>query len=321
MPTNCESVSSSMLGQTANNPPPNRPRTPESFPAIYNKAVVVGLYGVPGSGKTSLLAELKGKLGEEHFAFYEGSEMITRVFPGLGGLGEFQKLEEQEKMTWRELAIDEIEKECAESRKVAIVSGHFMFWPEEDEAGSPVYTSHDMKTYTHILYLDIPAEVVAQRRLNDTKKSRPSTSIYHLDKWQREEKNELHQLCREHGILFSLLSSHSALLNQVVTLLGDFRIHTENYNLCQVVNRLEEALFSSGKDKLETVLLIDATGHWLLRIRVRCSGRDFMTVGGFSRSNLCSAAIWATRTRPFARLHCCMKKRPTIKSLMSSAKT
>lgn len=247
-----------MPRQTANNPPPNQPRTPESFPASYKKAVVVGLYGVPGSGKTFLLEQLKRKLGEEHFAFYEGSEMITRVFSGLGGLDEFQKLEEQEKMTWRQLAIDTIGKECADSRKVAIVGGHFMFWPEEDKAGSPVYTSHDMKTYTHILYLDVPGEVVAQRRLNDTKKSRPSTSIYHLDKWQQLEKTELRHLCREHGILFSLLSSHSALLSQVVTLLRDFRIHTENYNLCQVVNRLEELLFSSGKDKLEAVLVIDA---------------------------------------------------------------
>lgn len=250
MPTNCENVSSSMPGQS-----PNQPRTPESFSAPYKKAVVVGLYGVPGSGKTFLLDQLKQELGEEHFAFYEGSEMITSIVPG--GLGEFQKLEEQDKVIWRQLAIDRIGKECAESGKVAVVGGHFMFWPEEDTAGSPVYTQHDMKTYTHILYLDVPSEVVAQRRLNDTNRIRPSTSTTHLHKWQQMEKTWLRRLCRDHGILFSLLFPHSTLLNKVKTLLADFRLHFENYNFTQVENRLDEVL-SAGQDKLETVLVIDA---------------------------------------------------------------
>lgn len=254
MPTNCENDSSSMPGQSAN-PPPNQPRTSESFLAPYKKAVVVGLYGVPGSGKTFLLDQLKQKLREEHFAFYEGSEMIASIVRG--GLGEFQKQEEQEKVTWRQLAIDRIGKECAESGQVAVVGGHFMFWPEEDKAGSPVYTQHDLKTYTHILYLDVPAEVVAQRRLNDTKRSRPPTSITHLQKWQQMEKTRLRRLCRDHGILFTLLSPHSTLLNQVLTLLGDFRLHSEDYNFSQVENRLDEVL-SAGQGKLETVLVIDA---------------------------------------------------------------
>ena len=254
MPANCEHVSSSMPGQPAN-PPPNQPSTPESFSAPYNKAVVVGLYGVPGSGKTFLLAQLKQELGEEHFAFYEGSEMIASIVPG--GLDEFQKLEEKQKVDWRQIAIDKIGKECAESGKVAVVGGHFMFWPEEDKAGSPVYTQHDLKTYTHILYLDMPAEVIAQRRLNDTERSRPSTSIAHLHKWQQVEKTQLRRLCRENDILFSLLCPHSASLNKILTLLGDFRLHTENYNLSQAENRLDEAL-SADQAKLETVLVIDA---------------------------------------------------------------
>lgn len=254
MPTDCENVSSSMPGQSTNSPP-NQPRTPENFSALYKKAVVVGLYGVPGSGKTFLLDQLKQELGEEHFAFYEGSEMIASIVPG--GLGEFQKLEEQDKVIWRQLAIDRIGKECAESGQVAVVGGHFMFWPEDDKDGSPVYTQHDLNTYTHILYLDVPAEVVAQRRLNDTKRSRPSTSASHLHKWQQMEKTCLRRLCRDHGILFSLLSPHSTLLNKAVTLLGDFRTHSENYNYSQAENRLDEVL-SAGQGKLETVLVIDA---------------------------------------------------------------
>jgi hypothetical protein len=44
--------------------------------AASNKAVVIGLYGVPGSGKTFLLSQLKQEFGKESFEFYEGSEVI-----------------------------------------------------------------------------------------------------------------------------------------------------------------------------------------------------------------------------------------------------
>ncbi len=253
IPTNCDNVSSSMPSQTAD-PPQNHPTALESLSASNNKAVVVGLYGVPGSGKTFLLHQLKQELGEEYFAFYEGSHMIATVVPG--GLDEFQKMEEREKISWRQLAIDTIGKKCADSGQVAVVGGHFMFWPEEDEAGCLVYTQNDLETFTHIIYLDVPAEVVAQRRLDDTKRSRPSTSISHLRKWQQVEKTQLRHLCRHHGILFSL-SPHSTSLNKVLTLLGDFRHHTEAYNLSQVESRLDEALVA-GQGKLETVLVIDA---------------------------------------------------------------
>ena len=147
MSTNCENVSSSMPSQLTN-PPPNHPTALESLPASNKKAVIVGLYGVPGSGKTYLLHELKESLGEVNFAFYEGSEMIDAVFPHK--LEGFQKLDEQDKKHWRQQAIDKIGKECTESRKVAVVCGHFMFWPEEDEAGCPVYTQNDLETFTHI---------------------------------------------------------------------------------------------------------------------------------------------------------------------------
>lgn len=253
MPTNCENVSSSMPGRTAD-PPPNPLEALEGLSAS-NKAVVIGLYGVPGSGKTFLLDQLKQKLGEEHFAFYEGSQMIAKVVPN--GLDEFRELDERKKTYWRQFAIDTVGKECAASRQVAVVGGHFMFWPEEDESGSPVYTQNDLKTFTHILYLDVPAEVVAQRRLDDTKRNRPSTSIAHLRKWQQAEKTQLRHHCRRNGILFSQVFPHSTLLNKVLTLLGDFRHHNEKYNLSQVESRLDEVLVA-GQGKLETVLVIDA---------------------------------------------------------------
>lgn len=243
-----------MMSGPAAKPQINHLTALEGLCTSNNKAVVVGLYGIPGSGKTFLLELLKHELGEE-FAFYEGSQMIATLVPG--GLDEFQKLEERKKMYWRQHAIDTIGKKCADSGQVAVVGGHFMFWPEEEEAGRPVYTPNDLKTFTHILYLDVPAEVVAQRRLNDTKRCRPSASITHLRKWQQAEQTQLRHLCRQHGILFSLVAPHSTMLKKVLTLLGDFRNHTENYNLSQAKRSLDEVL-ADGRGQLETVLVMDA---------------------------------------------------------------
>ena len=32
-----------------------------------------------------------------------------------------------------------------------------MFWDQNQEAGTPVYTQYDLDTSTHIVYLDVPA--------------------------------------------------------------------------------------------------------------------------------------------------------------------
>ena len=89
------------------------------------KPIVVGLYEVPGCGKTYLLNELKQKLGERSFNFQEGSETITSVVPG--GLDAFKKLDEHKKKRFRELAIEKIKIQQDRSWKPAIVTGHLMF--------------------------------------------------------------------------------------------------------------------------------------------------------------------------------------------------
>ena len=207
------------------------------------KPIVVGIYGIPGCGKTFLFDQLKQELGENSYEFYEGSQMIASLVPG--GLFAFQKLDHEQKSYWREVAIGTIGKNCLASGKTGVVAGHYMFWQEGDQVGQRVYTLSDFDTYTNILYLDIPAEIVAQRRQNDPVRRRPTASVEHLLNWQKVEKIELRDLCRQHGILFSVISSPTSMLpKKIARLLQDFRYHTEADNLRRAESRLDDIVAS-----------------------------------------------------------------------------
>jgi len=218
----------------------------------------VGIYGIPGCGKTFLLNQLKRELGEDHYEFYEGSQMIASLVPG--GLTAFQKLDDEHKLHWREVAIDTIGKNCRSSGKTAVVAGHFMFWQEGDQTGQRVYTRNDLNTYTNILYLDIPAEVVAQRCQNDTLRSRSTFKVEHLRNWQKAEKIELRNLCCQHNILLSVVSSPALMRpNKIEKLLYDFRCHTEEDNLRRIESRLDNIVDCQPAREVALVLDGDKT--------------------------------------------------------------
>lgn len=174
---------------------------------------VIGLYGISGSGKSFILNDLKQILKLERFCFYEGSELIAEIVPG--GLETFQEQDEQSKTRWRELAINKVREHCSKTRKTAIVAGHFMFWPEHQECGQVVYTKSARATYSHILYLNVPAQIIEQHCHNDMARRRQPASAAHLLKWQKSEQTQLRSLCREHNILFSLVSSDRMSSNEI----------------------------------------------------------------------------------------------------------
>ncbi|RDA96308.1 hypothetical protein CP533_1685 [Ophiocordyceps camponoti-saundersi (nom. inval.)] len=222
---------------------------PENLTA--RKPVVIGLYGLPGAGKSFLLNNLKLELDSRDFLLYEGSEKISSLVPG--GLKAFQSFEDQERVYWRERAIDEISKESAYVGKPAIVTGHYMFCGDDIEP-SVVWTPNDAETYTHVIYLAVNAARIAQRRVDDRLKSRPAISIDMIRRWQNTEVAQLSDLCRRHRILFTIVSEES--LSRVPALVRYFRLDAVESNTTRALMKLDELMPDRGR--LDTMLVLDA---------------------------------------------------------------
>lgn len=226
----------------------------EAKPTQLNVPKIIGIYGIPGSGKTTLLNELRHNLNVGCFCFYEGSEVIADMTPG--GLAAFQKLDEQSKKRSRQLAIKGVYDDCAKSGKTAIVTGHYMFWREEDSLGDVVCTESDLAAYTHIIYMNVPPETIEKRCNTDVAKRRDVSSVTHLSKWQQAEVDALLLLCREHSILFSIVDIHQIQQKKVEALVVDFDLHSEESNEECIRKKLDQ-MVSSHLSQVETVMVID----------------------------------------------------------------
>ena len=263
MSANNKSESSSNAKSAQN--PPSKAATvvvPKSEAVSNFKPTVIGIYGIQGSGKSYLLNELKRELGEEKFAYHDGAAMITELVEG--GFDAFKAMNAEGKERERKHAIETIGKRAAKDGKVAIVAGHLMLWSEGKDAGNVVWTEEDSKTYSHVLFLDVPAELIHRRREKDMEVrhtgARPVESVEHLRKWQDAEKEQLRELCPKNDILFTAVSDNASsprLLGSVSPLFRDFQLHNEKLNLSRAESRLDEA-FLAGQGKLETMLVLDA---------------------------------------------------------------
>ncbi|RAH50538.1 uncharacterized protein BO95DRAFT_497921 [Aspergillus brunneoviolaceus CBS 621.78] len=211
--------------------------------SVHNsqRCPIVGLYGIPGCGKSHLLSKLKTQLGEEKYVYHEESKVIGTV--PAGDLAGFR--------AYREQAIRNIQKNPKHGC-VTVVTGHFMFWEPTEPMGKIVCTNKDLATCTHIFYLDVAPEVVQGFWGQDTARKGPCPPVDHIRAWQKVEKAELRSLCHEHRIIFSLLGAHQDAAN----LIGSVWHHDEDSNLRLAKHHLREAL--GGNLSGKTVLMLDA---------------------------------------------------------------
>ncbi|KAG6906018.1 hypothetical protein DXG01_016282 [Tephrocybe rancida] len=220
------------------------------------KPIVIGVYGISGCGKSTLLGQLKEKLGTFRYQFCEGAEVITSFFQGPHGLDHFRKLLPEQKTQIREMAIRKVARDAAVNKKIAIVTGHFMFWSNKGDEGDVVWTQGDLETYTHIIYLDLPQETLASRREKDLGKTREHISEEDLLTWKCFERDHLRRRCYEAGILFTAFKSPE--VDSVTRLVDDWVNVTEDLNVSHALAHLDKLLKKTHHDTgLGTVLVMD----------------------------------------------------------------
>lgn len=215
---------------------------------------VIGLYGISGSGKTHLLSLLGERLVPQNFKLYEGSDMIGRCL--VGGLDTFHRLSDEAKVAVRGRAIDAIKNEGIASQRTSVVTGHLSFWAPAKGDCDMVYTDHDLAAYTHILYLNVPAKTIRERRSNDTRE-RSSLPVSALSKWQETETAILRGLCYQHGIVLHVINDEAPSVLELAGIIRNINRNPSQQSndalVCEKVNQFIE----SRTSQLETVLVMD----------------------------------------------------------------
>ena len=258
LPSSENTSSTAMGGQTAQEKAsPLLART--SDPPKKN-ATVIGIFGVQGCGKSHLLKQLKESLPNDKFVFHEIYDVIHHL--DFRYYGPDPHWQQAERIHLHQQAIQHVGKECAASGKVGVVAAHFMLWPEQRDSWLQIPTDGALAVYSHALYLDVPANIVFERRgkaseVDSNKRSRPLMSIDHLERFRQAEMAQLRKACRTHGILFSAVSPGSGLVDHVTKLLNDFEHHTEEVNLSRAQKKLDETMTSQAC-QLKTMLVFDA---------------------------------------------------------------
>lgn len=220
---------------------------PDFEPHYSNgKPKIIGIYGVSGCGKTTLLTELKSRLGHDHYLYFDGSELILRVMEPDATIDDFQQQPEENKIELRKQAILRIKEDCSSAKKAGIVAGHLMLY-EDGSDPQDIHTQADLETYTHIVYLDVPPAIVLERREQDDKKQRPRITLETIDFWQVAEKTGLRELCLENKILFVNVDFKTNPTNTAIAvIIQDFMQRSEHYNNTLAMRYVDCAVRNHG---------------------------------------------------------------------------
>lgn len=163
----------------------------------------IGLYGISGVGKTTVLKEVSTRT--DHIIWLEGAKLIMEA--ACLSLDEFKRLSVNDKYKFREKAIDIAFARQVSDQKSVIIDGHLAFATNESLFEN-IMTEKDKTFYTQFIYLEVDPLVVLQRQQNDLNKKR----IYSLEtiaNWIEFEKQELEQACIENNIALHILKNES----------------------------------------------------------------------------------------------------------------
>jgi adenylate kinase len=154
----------------------------------------IGLYGVSGVGKTTILNELIQL--SSNILWLEGSSLVLDAANLT--LEKFKDLPETQKYRFREMAISNaIEIQKSKNQHV-IIDGHLAFARGENEFEN-VMTEMDKMFYTDFVYLKLSPITILERQEKDLLRNR-SYSLETITNWQKFELSELEKVCEEKNI-------------------------------------------------------------------------------------------------------------------------
>ncbi|QBZ58493.1 hypothetical protein PoMZ_03446 [Pyricularia oryzae] len=127
------------------------------------------------------------------YDYYEGSEVIDSVVDG--GLAAFKKLPHGDNQRHRASAVRQIGRDACHNGKSALVTGHFILPNDGIDGGlQEVYTEADLETFTHIVYLKVPAEDIRKRCAADVQRKRALFPAEEMSKWHGEKEKTVQRV-------------------------------------------------------------------------------------------------------------------------------
>ncbi|OQO04047.1 hypothetical protein B0A48_10690 [Cryoendolithus antarcticus] len=225
--------------------------------ATQTPAKIIGLYGLPGIGKTTLLNLLKELLPHDAFAFCEGSEMVANAAGG--SLDTFRNADGNTNNLFRTQAIANIASECTASGKTGIVTGHYSFLNAGAESPGVVFSAAETRHYTHIIYLSASGEEIEQRCRDDAR-ARVPLAAAEINRWAAKEVKELEPICYRNRILLSVLRieqmSPIKVAEVIASLIQRFHLQSPALNEHCVTTVMNEFL-SKQSATLQSVFIFD----------------------------------------------------------------
>jgi phosphoserine phosphatase/uracil phosphoribosyltransferase len=242
---------------------------PQTVTITQNRPpTIIGIYGVSGCGKSYLSKQLKAQLGETTFSFYEGSEQLLKTFGS--HLPNFQRLPKPSQDLVRASTIEGLSRECTETGKTGIITGHYAFWdasiglgpggPSTVAKDQVVMTDADKKAYTHILYSKPSPETIVEQVAKDSTRrpSRPQLDVAAVREWQAFEEEQLTSICRENDILFMTVKPTH--LTKTIARIQDAVCHNEATNVALVDDVLDKVIQPRLTNDVKNMLVLNADG-------------------------------------------------------------
>ncbi|RAH53010.1 hypothetical protein BO85DRAFT_481352 [Aspergillus piperis CBS 112811] len=206
---------------------------------------LIGIFGLPGSGKTHLLNQLRRELEGGPFSFYEYEE-VKKACPAY----------------WSayDSAFESIRHECDDAGVTGIATANYM---QPDDFGEhPCTTLLDDGTlkrpFTHIMYVNTPVEVAHQRCMEDGEKNPTWYSLDYFRKWADEEFIGLKDTCFDRKIMFTMVDPDD--LPRIITLIHTFQLDRNEERNQGIVDQCIDEVVAPWQGQVEKVLVMDCDG-------------------------------------------------------------